>query len=215
MSVDEKDSVRAIMRLVENQPLSDGVRQLRAGAIRMQPGDDNSEARLRAAAEEYVARFKWSAGVRDGSERVPEGEKRDYGKWYPLELERQPCCAKIAEPTNRWPYSLLLHCCSAKHVAAVFQVDEDDLVRITFDDIKEIRTARQAKRVPRRKPKLLAAPASSGANADLVEREIQRLVGEIKSNLEKIEADPGGAVPGIRFLAQSLDHWLTEYRGKE
>lgn len=46
----------------------------------------------------------------------PAGTFDKQGRWYPAENEERDCCMAIRRPTRRWPYSLMLHCRTRKHV---------------------------------------------------------------------------------------------------
>ena len=46
------------------------------------------------------------------------------GHWYPSDKELQPCCQKPPKPTRANPYSILVHCLSAEHVAQPFGIDD-------------------------------------------------------------------------------------------
>lgn len=47
----------------------------------------------------------------------PRGSFDKAGRWYPAESEACSCCAGLRSPSQRWPYSLMLHCRTRKHVA--------------------------------------------------------------------------------------------------
>jgi len=55
---------------------------------------------------------------RDRKDRVahPEGEFDGGGRFYPSETEEQECCAEIRSPSRAYPYSLMVHCRTLKHV---------------------------------------------------------------------------------------------------
>jgi len=76
---------------------------------------------VEAAAREYLAR-------RD-RRKHPAGRFDNGGRWYPDESEARACCATIRAPSRRWPYSLMLHCRTAKHVAALYGVETSDVRR--------------------------------------------------------------------------------------
>ena len=59
----------------------------------------------------------------------PIGREDAAGRWYPADEERQECCTGLRDPSIKWPFSLKKHCCSAKHVARLFDVDELELRR--------------------------------------------------------------------------------------
>lgn len=48
----------------------------------------------------------------------PAGSFDKAGRWYPDDdTETQPCCGRIRNPSQAFPYSLMKHCRSAEHVA--------------------------------------------------------------------------------------------------
>lgn len=53
----------------------------------------------------------------------PPGTFDNGGRWYPTDAEHCECCAGIRRPSRDYPYSLLVHCRTAEHVANVFKVD--------------------------------------------------------------------------------------------
>jgi len=71
------------------------------------------------AVDEYLARQR--------RDRHPKGKFDSAGRWYPSNSEVRDCCERIRSPSRRWPYSLMLHCRTAKHVAALFNVSERTL----------------------------------------------------------------------------------------
>jgi len=74
-------------------------------------------------------------------ESDPEGEFDRAGRWYPSDEELQECCYSIRSPSRNWPYSLLLHCRTLRHVAHLYGVDEQELRRLarvyTDDPLKK------------------------------------------------------------------------------
>jgi len=72
----------------------------------------------------------------------PQGEFDNGGRWYPSDEERQECCYSIRSPSRNWPYSLLLHCRTLRHVARLYGVDEEELRRLarvyTDDPLKKV-----------------------------------------------------------------------------
>lgn len=73
------------------------------------------------------------------SSHSPAGHKDAAGRWYPIDEEKQECCAGVRDPSIAWPDSLKKHCCSAKHVARLFDVGELELRRAA----REIEAAAQ------------------------------------------------------------------------
>ena len=47
----------------------------------------------------------------------PCGKFDNAGRWYPSDSEEQDCCKAIRQPSRAFPYSLMLHCRSKKHIA--------------------------------------------------------------------------------------------------
>ena len=78
-------------------------------------------SRLQEAMQEYYARRarqSHPAGIFDKAQR-----------WHPTKEERCECCETIRSPTRAWPYSLMLHCRTIGHVAALYGVDVGELQR--------------------------------------------------------------------------------------
>jgi hypothetical protein len=53
----------------------------------------------------------------------PSGGWDDGGRWHPDEHEWQACCGSVRPPSRAWPRSLMTHCRTAKHVAALYGVE--------------------------------------------------------------------------------------------
>lgn len=49
----------------------------------------------------------------------PSGTFDGGGRWFPSDEEQRDCCKAIRSPSRRWPYSLVKHCRSVAHVAAL------------------------------------------------------------------------------------------------
>lgn len=59
----------------------------------------------------------------------PGGKFDRAGRWYPDEsLE---CCKKVRQPTRGYPYSLMQHCRSIKHIAILYGVEESAIRKLT------------------------------------------------------------------------------------
>jgi hypothetical protein len=80
-----------------------------------------SEVALEAAIKTYLAR--------QSQEESPLGEFDRGGRWYPYQDERRECCRAIRSPSRAFPYSLLKHCMTLRHVANLYGVDEGELRR--------------------------------------------------------------------------------------
>lgn len=84
-------------------------------------------SKLIAAAREYIAlknRDINPAGSFDGAKR-----------WYPA--RHLACCDYIRSPSRGWPYSYLVHCRSAEHVATQHGVDVSDLRSLALRSERE------------------------------------------------------------------------------
>ena len=46
----------------------------------------------------------------------PDGTFDKAGRWYPSEAETCECCKHIRPPSRGWPYSLMVHCRTMKHI---------------------------------------------------------------------------------------------------
>ena len=73
------------------------------------------------AAREYISR-------RDRVQ-YPEGAFDSAGRWYPSKEEHCTCCDLVRAPSRHWPYSLMLHCRTLRHIARLYNVSLDELVR--------------------------------------------------------------------------------------
>lgn len=87
-------------------------------------GEGDRAARLLRtvdAAREFIAR-------RDRSTH-PDGDFDSSGRWYSAEDEERECCYDIRPPSAAWPYSLMIHCRTLRHIARLYDVDMKDLRR--------------------------------------------------------------------------------------
>lgn len=78
--------------------------------------------RVEQAAMTYLARTARTAH--------PGGFFDKAQRWMPSDIERQPCCATIRNPSRNHPFSLMTHCRSVQHVANFMGVDPVELRRI-------------------------------------------------------------------------------------
>lgn len=74
-----------------------------------------------AAARQWLARNK-------GPSR-PSGRWDGASRFYPSDDEHRECCDDIRDPSRAYPYSLWSHVHSARHVAALYDVDPVDVRR--------------------------------------------------------------------------------------
>lgn len=59
----------------------------------------------------------------------PRGQFDKASRWLPDDSEWRDCCASIRSPSRAHPFSLMVHCRSAAHVANLFEVDPTELRR--------------------------------------------------------------------------------------
>ena len=57
----------------------------------------------------------------------PDGTFDEGGRFYPSEKEVRDGCGNIRTPSRAFPFSLMKHCRTAKHVAKLYDVSEKDL----------------------------------------------------------------------------------------
>jgi hypothetical protein len=89
-------------------------------------------------------RAAWEYVCRKLRRRQPEGKTDGGSRWWPSEEEAAPCCNEVRQPTRAWPWSLLKHCATARHVATRFGVPEADLKKRAQAFQKELEAAEQA-----------------------------------------------------------------------
>ncbi len=76
---------------------------------------DTAEARLREAAECYLARQQ--------QRQHPDGGFDSAGRWHPNDRERQACCVHVRGASRRWPYTHMDHCRTVSHISRLYSVD--------------------------------------------------------------------------------------------
>lgn len=59
----------------------------------------------------------------------PKGGQKSCGKWWPDKDERCGFCGSIRMPSCAYPWSLMVHCRTADHVADLMDVDPADVRR--------------------------------------------------------------------------------------
>lgn len=69
--------------------------------------------------DERKARCKYPSGKFDSGKR-----------WFPDETEMCDCCKKIRNPSRSYPYSLMSHCCSLKHICSLVGVDYKEVKQV-------------------------------------------------------------------------------------
>lgn len=82
---------------------------------RLSPADQREMRRVVKAADMYLDRQYRTVH--------PDGEFDSGGRWYPDDAEWQPCCAYVRSPSRAWPYSKMVHCRTAEHVASLTDTD--------------------------------------------------------------------------------------------
>lgn len=74
-------------------------------------------------AEQIKEKFK----ARQARSEHPDGKFDSAGRWYPSDEERQSCCDFVRSPSRAYPYSLMVHCRSKKHIANLFASQEKSM----------------------------------------------------------------------------------------
>jgi hypothetical protein len=83
-------------------------------------------------AENALAHHRLQQAVHEYGDRLernthPDGRPDKGGRWYPSDAEYQACCRGLRGPSRSYPWSLMIHCRSLKHIANLYNVDEDAL----------------------------------------------------------------------------------------
>lgn len=95
-----------------------------------------SQQQSTTALDQAIAAFI----ARKDRSQHPDGEFDNKRRWYPSNAERQSCCAAVRTPSAAYPFSLMVHCRTADHIANLYGVDAADIRRAT-------RKARPAQRL--------------------------------------------------------------------
>src|ERR1700740_2693187 len=66
----------------------------------------------------------------------PDGTFDEGGRFYPSAKEARDCCANIRTPSRAFPFSLMKHCRTAKHVAKLYGVTEKS-VRAETEKVRQ------------------------------------------------------------------------------
>lgn len=72
--------------------------------------------------------------LRRDREENPAGQFDRQKRWYPTDHEAASCCRTVRTPSAAYPYSLLVHCRTKKHLATWF--DEHVQHKMTADEMK-------------------------------------------------------------------------------
>ncbi len=70
----------------------------------------------------------------------PDGEFGKGYRWYPSDTEKCPCCDNIRSPSRAYPFSLMVHCRTAAHIAQLYGVPVQSILA------SERKTQSQARR---------------------------------------------------------------------
>ena len=60
----------------------------------------------------------------------PDGRFDSGGRWFPRDNEHRECCDVIRSPSRSYPWSYMVHCRTAVHVATLHGVDVRDIRRV-------------------------------------------------------------------------------------
>lgn len=67
--------------------------------------------------------------ARQTRQQHPDGKFDGAGRWYPSASEEQECCSRIRSPSRAYPYSYMVHCRTADHIAHIYGVSATDIRR--------------------------------------------------------------------------------------
>jgi hypothetical protein len=88
-----------------------------------EPAQVDLMSRAAQAAAEYVRRRQ--------RQSHPVGRCDRGGRWWPDPVvEWRECCERIRRPSRAWPWSLMTHCRTLQHVAALYEVPHDLVRRV-------------------------------------------------------------------------------------
>ena len=70
------------------------------------------------------------------SGRRPDGLNDKGGRWYPSEAEKCSCCRAIRSPSRSFPFSLLNHCQTKKHILKLIEENPASRASVLHKDIE-------------------------------------------------------------------------------
>lgn len=68
----------------------------------------------------------------------PVGTFDNAGRWYPDVDEKCDCCKSVRSPSRAYPYSLMLHCRSLRHICTKYELD--------YKEVKKVMNSEKPKR---------------------------------------------------------------------
>lgn len=81
--------------------------------------------------------------ARQSRAQHPSGHFDKASRWDPDQSEHRPCCNAVRTPSRAFPWSLMVHCRTAKHIARLTGVDESAIKR-TANAIKRAEQSEHA-----------------------------------------------------------------------
>jgi len=90
------------------------------------------EALMRSSTPEQRLEFAWHMYWQRRAHKVPTttfGHWDSKRIWHPDEREVRDCCREISPPSRRFPFSYLRHCCTIRHIATLWEIDESQARR--------------------------------------------------------------------------------------
>ena len=111
------------LRVVEGLKLVEGTRELPAWAKSALHSQEEAKTMLaNISKEQLVAEANNCYLRRKNRTEHPDGVFDKRGAWYPSIEERRECCGQIRSPSRAYPYSLMLHCRTAVHIAKLYSI---------------------------------------------------------------------------------------------
>jgi hypothetical protein len=88
--------------------------------IPLSPEEKEKRLTLRKAAICYLDR--------QSRDEHPDGHFDNKKRWEPSSIEHCECCDSIRTPSKAWPFSLMVHCRTAQHIARLYGVPSRELL---------------------------------------------------------------------------------------
>ena len=95
--------------------------------VRQAKKDDTEAASETGQAKDAAAEAGLEFVCRELRLHHPDGKFDEGGRFYPSEKEVRDCCANIRAPSRAFPFSLMKHCRTIKHVAKLYDVTESEV----------------------------------------------------------------------------------------
>jgi hypothetical protein len=110
-------------RVIESLKLMETAGELPAWARSALHSQEEAKAMLEnVSMEQLVAEANNCYLRRKNRTEHPDGTFYSKGRWYPSKEEKRECCERVSGPSKAYPYSLMLHCRTAIHIAELYSI---------------------------------------------------------------------------------------------